>query len=86
MQMDKNNQELLVRIISQCQQQKFMGRYEFRRLTDLGIPIGNILKTILGFPMEQVIKIIDSKGISFDDTLCCMSIFAQDLMYKAQHG
>lgn len=84
LQMDKNNQELLVQIINQCQRQEFMGRYEFRILTNLGIPIGKILKTFLNLPMEQIIKIIDSKGISYEHTLYYISIFARDLMYIKQ--
>lgn len=84
MRMDKISQERFVLVLSICQQQKFMGIHEFRQLTELGIPIGKILKTILIAPMEQVRNTIENKSVSYEDLICCISIFAQDLMFRNQ--
>lgn len=82
--MDKEDREKLHLIVQLCKSSGVVSIMEFRQLTSLGIPIARILVTILRIPNEAVANLCTDGKITYEDLLCILSIFAQDLLVRKQ--
>lgn len=82
--MDKEDREKLHLIVQQCKDSGAVSIIDLRQLTSLGIPIVKMLVTILRIPNEAVAGLCKDHKITYEDLLCILSIFAQDLMIRQQ--
>lgn len=82
--MDKEDREKLHLIVQQCKGSEVVSITDLRQLTNLGIPIVRILVTILRIPNEAVAGLCEDDKITYEDLLCILSIFAQDIMIRQQ--
>lgn len=82
--MDKEDREKLYLIVQQCKDSGAVSIVNLRQLTSLGIPIVRILVTIQRIPNEAVVGLCEDDKITYEDLLCILSIFAQDLMIRQQ--
>lgn len=82
--MDKEDREKLHLIVQQCKGSRVVNITDLRQLTSLGIPIVRILVTILRIPNEAVAGLCEDDKITYEDLLCILSIFAQDLLVRKQ--
>lgn len=82
--MDKEDREKLYLIVQQCKDSGAVSIVNLRQLTSLGIPIVRILVTIQRIPNEAVAGLCEDDKITYEDLLCILSIFAQDLMIRQQ--
>lgn len=78
---DKNN---VLSVFQQCKLIGFLRIPEATKLVNSGFPVYTIIGTVLGTnALDGHNKVSDGK-ITYDDLLCILGIFAQDLMQRSQ--
>ena len=70
--------------VRQCEAKGKFDRGELLQLTEAGIPVVAILSRILRTTQQDVSRMAAAGEISYQDLICAMAIFAQDLMQRSQ--
>lgn len=80
----RNNEKNVVLAVRLCKEKGVLTIEEARQLTSDGIPVVTIIGTVLGITTEEACKQVLDRKITYDDLLCILGIFAQDLMQRSQ--
>lgn len=69
---------------SQCKATGVLRKQEFLQLINSGIPVHQIYSNVMRIPMSETKNKIIAGAITYDELLCILGIFAQDIAVTRQ--
>lgn len=71
---------------SQCKATGVLRKQEFLQLMNSGFPIHQIYSNVMRIPMSETQRKILAGEITYDELLCILGIFAQDIAFVHQRN
>lgn len=71
---------------SQCKATRVLRKQEFLQLINSGIPVHQIYSNVMRIPMSETQSKIIAGTITYDELLCVLGIFAQDIAVVHQRN
>lgn len=86
MLIDKEDRESLLCALKNCEKSGVCGVTSLRTFTNYGFPLVQILSTIKKISFIEAAKAFEDKQVTYEDLVCMISIFAQDIKFRSQYG
>lgn len=72
--------------LENCKKSGAVSVHTIRSFANYGFPIVEPISTIMGVTTKAVVDDIDNKKVTYEDLVCVISIFAQDIKLRSQYG
>lgn len=82
---EKGRADLLC-ALANCKASGTVSNNAVRSFANYGFPIVGTIATIKGVPTNDVVKAINEKQVTYEDLVCVISVFAQDIKLRSQYG
>lgn len=84
MLIDIEDREVLQIVLDRCRENGYITEQDAKQFTLKGFPLYNIWLNILFIPSGDLVSLIKNKQLYFEDLVCALSIFAQDIKLRSQ--
>lgn len=81
---DVEDREILQETLNKCRHNGYVSEQDVKQFVSKGFPLYNIWLNILFIPSGDLVSMIKNKQIAFEDLVCALSIFAQDIKLRSQ--
>lgn len=72
--------------LDNCKKSGAVSCHTVRSFANYGFPIVEPIATIRGVSTKDVVADINNKKVTYEDLVCIISIFAQDIKLRSQYG
>lgn len=86
MRIDTKGADSLLCALNNCKCSGIVGAMEVRAFANYGFPLIQIYATIKGIPTNEAAEIFKSNRVTYEDLVCIIGIFAQDIKLRSQYG
>lgn len=90
MQIEPNNNESIINnlffVLDNCKETGVATSLTVRTFANYGFPLIPIYATIYRIPTTEAVEAVNSHRVTYEDVVCIISIFAQDIKLRSQYG
>lgn len=86
MQISAEERNTLLCALQNCKHSGVVGVTSLRVFSERGFPFVRILSTVKHINVSDALKMFEDKGVTYEDFVCMIGIFAQDIKLRSQHG
>lgn len=84
--LDIEDRKSLLLVLENCKKSGTFGVTSLRTFVERGFPFVQILSNIKKISIKEAAICYERKEVTYEDLLCMISIFAQDIKFRSQHG